>query len=405
MLPNPLAAVSHIATANRTTCNCISQTRCCPIHSRLLSTTPRVCLAGTPACTARRWWLRQAACQEAVRKRFRGNRSLEAHLPQLLHAFRNHATHAACHAQVERVLDREGARGKKGQRPQYLVKWRGLEYSKSTWERELELVSDLDKLREYKARCRRPPPPPSGPRAAVESAKTFAMPQFRSGRTLRDYQDTSVRWMVSNFRCGRSCVLGDEMGLGKTAQSIAVLEVLRRLDGVRGPFLLVAPLTTLGHWQREIQTWTDLNAVLYAGGHEDRQIIQDVELFYGKPRAGCRVYMPEDVKVGVLMLSGNVGGEVQGAHMPAGVDVGVARAHSSSGRLRMQGIKLGGRTPLLDCCWSAALGQGGAWWGGSWQSEVEDGAVYSSRAALDVVDEGEGNVAGVVCFISRWLEP
>ena len=48
------------------------------------------------------------------------------------------------------------------------------------------------------------------------------------------------------------------MGLGKTAQSISVLECLRRVGGVAGPFLLVAPLTTLGHWQREIQTWTDM---------------------------------------------------------------------------------------------------------------------------------------------------
>lgn len=49
-----------------------------------------------------------------------------------------------------------------------------------------------------------------------------------------------------------------QMGLGKTAQSISALECLRRIDGIPGPFLLVAPLTTLGHWQREIETWTDM---------------------------------------------------------------------------------------------------------------------------------------------------
>ena len=48
------------------------------------------------------------------------------------------------------------------------------------------------------------------------------------------------------------------MGLGKTAQSISTLECLRQLGNINGPFLLVAPLTTLGHWQREIQTWTDM---------------------------------------------------------------------------------------------------------------------------------------------------
>ena len=48
------------------------------------------------------------------------------------------------------------------------------------------------------------------------------------------------------------------MGLGKTAQAIAVLEYQRQVSGARGPFLVVAPLTTLGHWAREIVTWTGM---------------------------------------------------------------------------------------------------------------------------------------------------
>ena len=37
---------------------------------------------------------------------------------------------------------------------------------------------------------------------------------------------------------------------------------------------MIAPLTTLGHWQREIETWTDMNCVVYAGGAADRELIQ-----------------------------------------------------------------------------------------------------------------------------------
>lgn len=48
------------------------------------------------------------------------------------------------------------------------------------------------------------------------------------------------------------------MGLGKTAQSLSVLEFQRQLCGIRGPFLVLAPLTTLGHWRTEIETWTDM---------------------------------------------------------------------------------------------------------------------------------------------------
>ena len=47
-------------------------------------------------------------------------------------------------------------------------------------------------------------------------------------------------------------------GLGKTAQSIATLAFQKQFLGVPGPHIVIAPLTTLGHWKREIQTWTDM---------------------------------------------------------------------------------------------------------------------------------------------------
>lgn len=37
-----------------------------------------------------------------------------------------------------------------------------------------------------------------------------------------------------------------------------MLQYLRQYCGNPGPFLVVAPLTTLGHWQREIETWTGM---------------------------------------------------------------------------------------------------------------------------------------------------
>ena len=54
------------------------------------------------------------------------------------------------------------------------------------------------------------------------------------------------------------------MGLGKTAQSISMLAWLQQYGGRRGPFLVIAPLTTLGHWQREVETWTEM--VGWGGG-------------------------------------------------------------------------------------------------------------------------------------------
>lgn len=55
------------------------------------------------------------------------------------------------------------------------------------------------------------------------------------------------------------------MGLGKTVQSITFLQEAVNA-GIRGPFLIIVPLSTVGNWQREFETWTDMNVVVYHGG-------------------------------------------------------------------------------------------------------------------------------------------
>jgi len=76
--------------------------------------------------------------------------------------------------------------------------------------------------------------------------------------------------------------LADEMGLGKTIQSLTFVESVHQL-GIRGPFLVIAPLSTVPNWQREFETWTDLNVVVYHGSVASRNMIQEYELFYRHP--------------------------------------------------------------------------------------------------------------------------
>lgn len=54
------------------------------------------------------------------------------------------------------------------------------------------------------------------------------------------------------------------MGLGKTIQSLTFLDQVQQF-GIHGPFLVIAPLSTIHNWQREAETWTDINAVVYHG--------------------------------------------------------------------------------------------------------------------------------------------
>ena len=67
-------------------------------------------------------------------------------------------------------------------------------------------------------------------------------------------------------------ILGDEMGLGKTAQTLSLLQSLRRIELLEGPFLIVAPLSTLPHWERELALWTGLYVVTYHGPQDARQV-------------------------------------------------------------------------------------------------------------------------------------
>ena len=70
----------------------------------------------------------------------------------------------------------------------------------------------------------------------------------------------------NNFHFSRNCILADEMGLGKTIQSLAFVNSVYNY-GIRGPFLVIAPLSTIPNWQREFEAWTDLNVVVYHGSY------------------------------------------------------------------------------------------------------------------------------------------
>lgn len=52
----------------------------------------------------------------------------------------------------------------------------------------------------------------------------------------------------------------------------------------RGPFLIVVPLSTLSHWQREFVSWTGLNTIVYHGSAEDRIQIREFEFAYPPDR-------------------------------------------------------------------------------------------------------------------------
>uniref|UniRef100_A0A8C6Y3X1 Chromodomain helicase DNA binding protein 6 n=1 Tax=Naja naja TaxID=35670 RepID=A0A8C6Y3X1_NAJNA len=159
----------------------------------------------------------------------------------------------------------------------YLVKWCSLPYEESTW--ELEEDVDPGKIKEFEF-LQIPPELKSLERPASETwQKLEKSRDYKNNNQLREYQLEGMNWLLFNWYNRKNCILADEMGLGKTIQSITFLSEIY-LMGLRGPFLIIAPLSTITNWEREFRTWTEMNAIVYHGSQISRQMIQQYEMVY-----------------------------------------------------------------------------------------------------------------------------
>eukprot|EP00803_Ostreobium_quekettii_P009166 evm.model.scf_268.3 EVM.evm.TU.scf_268.3 scf_268:59398-67593(-) len=109
-----------------------------------------------------------------------------------------------------------------------------------------------------------------------EEKKQVLLPLFEG--QLRDYQLTGVMWLISLYQNGINGILADEMGLGKTIQTIAFLSHLRN-NGVMGPFLIVAPLSTLANWMSEFECFApSIPALMYHGSKQEREQLRKLKI-------------------------------------------------------------------------------------------------------------------------------
>ncbi|KAK1157605.1 hypothetical protein AOXY_G23730 [Acipenser oxyrinchus oxyrinchus] len=164
----------------------------------------------------------------------------------------------------------------------YLVKWCSLSYEESTW----ELQEDVDpgKIKEFEDIQKIPAIKHMERPAADTWQKLERSRDYRNANELREYQLEGMNWLLFNWYNRKNCILADEMGLGKTIQSITFLYEIFLL-GIRGPFLIIAPLSTITNWEREFRTWTEMNAIVYHGSQISRQMIQQYEMLYKDEQA------------------------------------------------------------------------------------------------------------------------
>ncbi|KAK6522221.1 putative DNA helicase ino80 [Arthrobotrys megalospora] len=92
---------------------------------------------------------------------------------------------------------------------------------------------------------------------------------------LKEYQLKGLNWLVNLYEQGINGILADEMGLGKTVQSISVMAYLAEYHNIWGPFLVIAPASTLHNWQQEISRFVpDLKVLPYWGSTKDRKVLR-----------------------------------------------------------------------------------------------------------------------------------
>ncbi|KAJ9663933.1 putative DNA helicase ino80 [Coniosporium apollinis] len=92
---------------------------------------------------------------------------------------------------------------------------------------------------------------------------------------LKEYQLKGLNWLVNLYEQGINGILADEMGLGKTVQSISVMAYLAEVHGIWGPFLVIAPASTLHNWEQEIRKFVPKMKVLpYWGNAKDRKVLR-----------------------------------------------------------------------------------------------------------------------------------
>ena len=106
-----------------------------------------------------------------------------------------------------------------------------------------------------------------------------------------------MNWLASCWYKRHNAILADEMGLGKTVQIVTYLEHIYRVEKIKRPFLVVVPLSTIEHWRREFQGWTNMVCCVY---HDRQRIWRDVSReyeWYYKDRPHTAEYLKFDVLV------------------------------------------------------------------------------------------------------------
>ncbi|CAI2165658.1 6377_t:CDS:10 [Funneliformis geosporum] len=101
--------------------------------------------------------------------------------------------------------------------------------------------------------------------SSMPSGAEIKQPTLLAKVTLKDYQIRGLNWLANLY----------EQGLGKTVQSISLMAHLAETHNIWGPFLVIAPASTLHNWQKEISEFLpSFKTLPYWGNPKDRNVLR-----------------------------------------------------------------------------------------------------------------------------------
>ncbi|KAG5483190.1 hypothetical protein CUR178_04768 [Leishmania enriettii] len=123
---------------------------------------------------------------------------------------------------------------------------------------------------------------------------------------LLDYQQEGLLWLLALHSRRSGGILGDEMGLGKTIQVAAMINALHHSCMLRGPVLIVAPMTVLRQWLAELHRWAPYvrACVMHDSSGSDatrESLLQSVQ---GTPAVVITTYAAMRAHCGLLQRTG-----------------------------------------------------------------------------------------------------
>lgn len=128
--------------------------------------------------------------------------------------------------------------------------------------------------------------PYSAPNKKIQTALIKSLKNFKRIKKpsilltdLYPHQEEGISWLAHMYTNGMPMILADQMGLGKTVQTIGLLAHLYEEYKIKGPHLIVVPLTLLSNWLIELKKFCPFfNVIKFYGNKKERERIKNEEL-------------------------------------------------------------------------------------------------------------------------------